>query len=635
MKKGFTLIELLAVIVILAIIGIITVPLIGNIIETSRNKAALLSTTGHIKAIENELIIYTKEDGVYDISDLNIQINGEKAKYGYITLENNEVKEAKFCIGKVSTEYNGEESIISENDYCSDNYEITLIINGEKETKKIGLVNKTEITLNDINGMTNVGCNNGTVPKIENNTLKLSGIYGDTTCVVNDTLNKTFDSLDDTTNTIIMISDESLQKTVQLKKEKDAILDLNGKTITRLNPNDPNEENTDYDANYVAISVKGNLRIIDDTSLGNIISQNNADCIVTSAGSKLIIDNGNFNGRRSLQVQGEVIVNGGNFKSKIHDVVYNNGTETININGGTFSSDIGNLVLNYSTGTININDGYFHAKGADRVALYNRGNGTINVYDGYLISDQAYVISNGVTTENSSGTVNVYKGYLKTNVTSGSRSVIVNNSSNSIINVNGKNAQVCTSNETEYVDGICMYSKRYVVSVGYGTVNLNGGTYIAGAVNARNLYATLNIESGNFYTDGSGVLDTETIQYYSSCVVQENTGGTTNIKGGTFESTTGYAIRAHGTGNINIQNANIISNNYPSVVTSGTTLGAGTINICNADIKNNSFDLELSGAESHINYSGNVIFNNRNNNPTISTLSTNPENIIPNYLGTC
>ena len=39
MKKGFTLIELLAVIVILAVISLITVPMLLNVVEESRKGA--------------------------------------------------------------------------------------------------------------------------------------------------------------------------------------------------------------------------------------------------------------------------------------------------------------------------------------------------------------------------------------------------------------------------------------------------------------------------------------------------------------------------------------------------------------------------------------------------------------------
>ena len=49
-NKGFTLIELLAVIVILAIIALISTPIIIGVIENARNKAAVNSAYGVIDA---------------------------------------------------------------------------------------------------------------------------------------------------------------------------------------------------------------------------------------------------------------------------------------------------------------------------------------------------------------------------------------------------------------------------------------------------------------------------------------------------------------------------------------------------------------------------------------------------------
>ena len=50
-SKGFTLIELLAVIVILAIIALITTPIILNVIEQSRRNAAVDKSWGTIDAV--------------------------------------------------------------------------------------------------------------------------------------------------------------------------------------------------------------------------------------------------------------------------------------------------------------------------------------------------------------------------------------------------------------------------------------------------------------------------------------------------------------------------------------------------------------------------------------------------------
>ncbi|MBR1376554.1 MAG: prepilin-type N-terminal cleavage/methylation domain-containing protein [Bacilli bacterium] len=51
-KKGFTLIELLAVIVILAAIALIIIPVVSNIITSSRNSANARSVEGHIDNVE-------------------------------------------------------------------------------------------------------------------------------------------------------------------------------------------------------------------------------------------------------------------------------------------------------------------------------------------------------------------------------------------------------------------------------------------------------------------------------------------------------------------------------------------------------------------------------------------------------
>ncbi len=56
MKKGFTLIELLAVIVILSVITLITVPMVMNVIEDSKRKAAVESVNGILDAADKYLI---------------------------------------------------------------------------------------------------------------------------------------------------------------------------------------------------------------------------------------------------------------------------------------------------------------------------------------------------------------------------------------------------------------------------------------------------------------------------------------------------------------------------------------------------------------------------------------------------
>ena len=62
-KKGFTLIELLAVIVILSVITLITIPMITNVIEESKKKALVSSVEG---LVESANLYAIEKDGVYE-----------------------------------------------------------------------------------------------------------------------------------------------------------------------------------------------------------------------------------------------------------------------------------------------------------------------------------------------------------------------------------------------------------------------------------------------------------------------------------------------------------------------------------------------------------------------------------------
>ena len=78
MKKGFTLIELIAVIIILGIIALIAIPTVGNVINESRQRAAIVTANNYIAAV-NEQILKNKllsngnyiDDGTYNVNDLD------------------------------------------------------------------------------------------------------------------------------------------------------------------------------------------------------------------------------------------------------------------------------------------------------------------------------------------------------------------------------------------------------------------------------------------------------------------------------------------------------------------------------------------------------------------------------------
>ena len=126
MKKGFTLIELLAVIVILSVITLITVPMITNVIEESKKKALASSIQG---LVESANLYAIENDGVYeflfDKEHKGSTKKGESLDYrGIIDGE-----------GKLYLDKEGNVSVCISNDnyYAYKNYNSGIIV-GDKKT---------------------------------------------------------------------------------------------------------------------------------------------------------------------------------------------------------------------------------------------------------------------------------------------------------------------------------------------------------------------------------------------------------------------------------------------------------------------------------------------------------------------
>ena len=68
-KKGFTLVELLAVIVILAIIALISTPIILGVIETAKKGAAEQSALGYIDAVEKQIVYNQVKENQTPLTD--------------------------------------------------------------------------------------------------------------------------------------------------------------------------------------------------------------------------------------------------------------------------------------------------------------------------------------------------------------------------------------------------------------------------------------------------------------------------------------------------------------------------------------------------------------------------------------
>lgn len=113
MKNGFTLIELLAVIVILAIIGLITTPKVLDMIEKSKEDKAIDSTYVYIEALEkqNIMAIFDKKynlylEGEYQVDKIKVQVKGEQPTSGTLKINNKyEVVEALICMDGYLVKY--------------------------------------------------------------------------------------------------------------------------------------------------------------------------------------------------------------------------------------------------------------------------------------------------------------------------------------------------------------------------------------------------------------------------------------------------------------------------------------------------------------------------------------------------
>ena len=90
-KKGFTLIELLAVIVILAVIALISMPLVLNTIDKAKKGAAIESANGIISAAENKYMSSMtegKQETKFDFpSDTKLSFKGTRPTNGTVEVD--------------------------------------------------------------------------------------------------------------------------------------------------------------------------------------------------------------------------------------------------------------------------------------------------------------------------------------------------------------------------------------------------------------------------------------------------------------------------------------------------------------------------------------------------------------------
>lgn len=479
------------------------------------------------------------------------------------------------------------------------NSKVTIVNNGETLNEEV--VARTRYTYDltgiDLGSATNIYCTNGAEPTMDNNTLVIDKIHEDTICTTSNSIVDTIANKLSTTKTgIVMLDDEDDVTKMTIASGKEVALDLNGKEINSIGVN---ETSTTYNDNHVVIRTAGKLTINDENNDGGIYTGTTARPLDTGTNGELIINGGSYNGRQSVYVDANnssITINNGTFNSKLYQslvvdycnnchLIVNDGTfvdaavggnntdltSTIEINGGTFTSTR-RTIENFS-GTININGGNFESTGNN--TIYNAANGTININgeqatfdenDNYISGVYVHSNANNMHLVRNLGTINIDNG---TFVSNGVRSATLS------------------------IDG---------------TATVNNGNFISKSQAVSKNTGTITINNGRFYTDSSNTNNSQ--NNWGTCLVQEDHNGTTNINGGTFESS-GIGIRNQGQGTINIRNASIKTNSYVAIQNNNYN-NSGTINICKVNllddkrVQNNGAGGSNSGQPGYIYYHTNA-----------------------------
>ena len=568
-KKGFTLIELLAVIIILAIISLIVTPMISNIIKNATKAAARSSAQGYIDAVKQKAAVAVLDGQALDeinmVSDLDhiLKYSGSRVEKGIVIIDGDILEEARICVNGYSFEYFNDKLAESTVNYCIDNSNVEVSILGSEPIQESSSQYRYDLDLTnyDISNATNVVCNNNAIPSIENDTLHVKHVYGDTKCSIGNNLVNTFTNLDDTTNNVVMMADETISTTLTLAEGKNAIFDLNGKDVKITNPNDPDNTLTAESDNY-RLNLRGSLEFNDSDGTGSFTCPKTSSLIVIYSTGKLEINGGNYDGRRVVNnVGGYVELNNGNFNSILGENVLNNGATNIVINGGTFTRNDGVGIHNFRNGNITINGGSFYSETA---TIYNSSSGNVYINGGTFISNSNNAILNSST--NLVTITQTDKPIYITSLAQAWKPAIVN-ASTGTINITANQANACTSDVADTTSGLCVYA-----------------------------------EGDKNYTSST-----------SNGAVRNSAAGTINVNGGTYYGGN-QGFNNHAGGTINIRNIIVSSGKYGML-----NNGAGLINICSTTINNAPEELHInsSSTDGVINYSSDVVFRDGASTPTL------------------
>ena len=455
-----------------------------------------------------------------------------------------------------------------------------------------------------LTGTTNIYCNNGGIPRIENNQLIVTGLTVDTECKMSNDIADTINSKLSTSKTgIVMTNNQDNTARSSITNGKEIVLDLNGKNINSVGIN---ETSTTWNKNHNVFSISGKLIINDLLGTGGVYTGKANRALETLENGYLIINGGSYSGRNAVYGSGSnsnIIINDGSFTTKLNATIIladSSSNSSIIINGGSIINNYnGSSLLVHHTGTssntITINAGNFISKGKN--FDISGTNNITNIYGGNF---EVTGSDTNINIDENSGTVNIIGDkatfddngqylsgiYIHKDV----RAQLIVNKTDSILNINGGTFETTYSAS----DGECD-----VMNNG-GTVNILDGEFITS--NDFNLYnreGTMNVNGGKYYSNNHANVYNRMATMY--------------LHGGEFKSDININIMSIG-GSLYIREGNY-NGSIKIETRDGTDAGSENY-ICGGTFTNNGNDIVASDSTAFLKYKSSVIWTGKSS-PTI------------------
>ena len=302
-------------------------------------------------------------------------------------------------------------------------------------------------------GMTNIICNNDVKIEETSSGIKLTNLARKKSiCNFSDSIATNISNMDDTKNYLLMLDDESFSTRITLQSSKNLLLNLNSKTITYSGSY--SDGNNYSILNYGILTIDGNNGVI-----------NGENSIKTFDNSRLSINGGTYNYIQALGNSTLSIYNSTNKctidQSNCYPILLGDNSSTVlknvsitskgkalgltssaeaSVYDSTFNCTNDGCLWDNSNKTLNIYNTSINSYG---YSVRLAGNGILNIYSGTFLGNQNSVIRNDST----SGTINIIQTsspiYISSLYDSWSPAIL--NRTSGTININGKQADNCTS----------------------------------------------------------------------------------------------------------------------------------------------------------------------------------------------